>query len=518
MVCGCTSKAPRLLASLLALLRLELTTSSKMIVRGRTRRIERAAHFFPFSPVAGEPSLPPPEQKLSGDSVVRREMSAGKTRKHREEHREKVLGKQDLVNARKQFRSQKTHFLCNLPLRNRLPEPGPGPKLVQIPTDLTSHLEFKPTSLDTEYKWEHHCEQTLGVHIDLVDLEAHTPQDQARRPALHPDDARLLHWDAAAERVAASGQGGKGRKEHGWLKDTIHVSNDLTASASWAVHYKKQDHDSQPQGPTLDSRMDAAEASFAAAQTKPVHKTKRQLTAEWSLPVLPNIGLWANDFVHVTFENDPAVQNPAKRVRVENGSMLVNVRPVRNEKTQSKVIKGVFILPIGDVEPLLEEGQERSEVTEQAYAWERQYHVETKPQQNADRNFVLIIDESQGSGSVTFAQHSSAKVELRSGDATAAARKETGGAGTFTVRRVELTLAEQRRRNRQTQVVDHTVTDLDDDDEDEDDGEEEEAGDNDEGDFEGPDASAGGDDGNKTTGGVLDDSDALDEEDDDDED
>ena len=106
----------------------------------------------------------------------------------------------------------------------------------QLPTDLHSAAEYNPTSLDTDYKWKHHCEvrlratagspptihqhdrhthrqheptlvptthaptahpqRTLGVSVDLVDLEAHRPQPKEKRPMLHPDDARILNWGA----------------------------------------------------------------------------------------------------------------------------------------------------------------------------------------------------------------------------------------------------------------------------------------------------------------------------------
>ena len=61
-------------------------------------------------------------------------------------------------DRRSKFRSSIPHFVCPMPLRNRLPEPTPGPKLAALPNDLQSFVEFNFKSpkqiinLETEYK------------------------------------------------------------------------------------------------------------------------------------------------------------------------------------------------------------------------------------------------------------------------------------------------------------------------------------------------------------------------------
>lgn len=349
-------------------------------------------------------------------------------------HKSKAAQEQ-LNAARRRFRSKHAHFLCTLPLRNRLPEPVPGPKLVQLPFDLQSFVEFKPTTLDTEYKWKHHSERSLGVHVDLVDLEAHTPAPPDQRPALHPDDERLLNWDAH-HKTANGVQGlpiGSRSGQYTWLKKTQFTSNDLTTSVHMfksGAQIKAEEHEriveeSKALGNDAHSLLDAAERSFHAHNDDASalrHPSKPGVTAQWSIPLLPDQRLWANDFVHVGFEDDPAPSNPRKRARVQQG-LVVNARPVRNEKQQRTVVKGVFVLPADDEAEA--EGQDR------AFEWERQYQVETK---DAENSYVLFIDEANHAA--TYVEHSASKVELRSGLSTKVARKESDGI--FSLRRCEM--------------------------------------------------------------------------------
>jgi hypothetical protein len=181
----------------------------------------------------------------------------------------------------------------------------PGPKLLALPMELQGFVAFRPTSLDTEFKWRHHCERTLGVHIDLVDLDAHTPCEDpsGRAQRLHPDDDRLLKWDSLAGASAAAEK----RKERHFFRKPVFMSNDLSRSSALAKTEKdleragakgprKTEHDRLlAAAAEAEETLAAAAASFAP-RPKLVHPTKPHLTVEWSLPVLPDAELWANQY------------------------------------------------------------------------------------------------------------------------------------------------------------------------------------------------------------------------------
>lgn len=48
--------------------------------------------------------------------------------------------------------------------------------------------------------------------------------------------------------------------------------------------------------------------------------SKRHLTAEWVMPVMPNTSLWPNTYTTVIFDKDPAVDGTVKgsEVRTKN--------------------------------------------------------------------------------------------------------------------------------------------------------------------------------------------------------
>jgi len=136
------------------------------------------------------------------------------------------------------------------------------------------------------------------VHIDLVDLDAHTPAEDSngRSQRLHPDDDRLLKWDSVAGASAAAEK----RKERHFFRKPVFMSNDLSRSSALAKTEKERSSHATEQERAAAAAVEAEEtlasaaASFAPRQL--VHPTKPHLTVEWSLPVLPDEELWANQY------------------------------------------------------------------------------------------------------------------------------------------------------------------------------------------------------------------------------
>jgi hypothetical protein len=291
------------------------------------------------------------------------------------EHRSSILREKKsetaFKKARRHFKSKKKHFLCPLPLRNRLPEPTPGVKLVQMPSDLSSFVQFKPTSLDREYKWKHHCERTLGVNIDLIDLETHAPLPEDARPPMHPDDDRLLKWDASNSSASAAdassdraffrktqfmqnssttahrgGSGSGGAVKRSAEEET--TEEDATLAALIESFDSATEKDQQHRGfelvaPADDDAVDALSSSSSSSSSSSIkwaklkHPSKPGVTAEWCLPVLPAAQLWANNYRFVSFDDDPGAggfmnkaaaegMTAAERQARLNAGLIVNAK------------------------------------------------------------------------------------------------------------------------------------------------------------------------------------------------
>ena len=66
-----------------------------------------------------------------------------------------VLEDQKINKARRKWQKQ-TEFLCTIKFRNSLPDPPLGPHFLEVPLDLGKYVKYKPTTLDSDYKWKVH--------------------------------------------------------------------------------------------------------------------------------------------------------------------------------------------------------------------------------------------------------------------------------------------------------------------------------------------------------------------------
>ena len=65
-------------------------------------------------------------------------------------------------------------------------------------------MQYKPTSLEKNYKYEILTEHDLGVSIDLIDPSAYAQPLPHQSPApnsLHPDDEKLMEDDTHTPQV-----------------------------------------------------------------------------------------------------------------------------------------------------------------------------------------------------------------------------------------------------------------------------------------------------------------------------
>jgi hypothetical protein len=305
--------------------------------------------------------------------------------------------------------------------------------------ELQSFVAFKPTSLDTEFKWKHHCERTLGVHIDLVDLDNADVVGQK----LHPADERLLKWD---QQNAGNLQAA--RKDRAFFRKTTFMANDLSRSSALRgagareaalrrEHVEEEDEgalllrDAAASFMTvllkeakaaeaaaaaeadttseLSSSSSSSSSSHGATGSKRKlmdHPTKPHLSCEWSLPLLPDTTTWANHYRYVGFDDDPSVNNQSntaaaaaaaaaasqdnagnsqsssKRTKQQQAAVLsgliVNAKNEYSARAQDTILTGSLIVPSSSsAVPNCSEGRGDGEEEESAapFEWKRQYQM-----------------------------------------------------------------------------------------------------------------------------------------------
>ena len=71
-----------------------------------------------------------------------------------------VLEDQKINKARRKWQKQ-TEFLCTIKFRNSLPDPPLGPHFLEVPLDLEKYVKYKPTTLESDYKWKVRVYQLL---------------------------------------------------------------------------------------------------------------------------------------------------------------------------------------------------------------------------------------------------------------------------------------------------------------------------------------------------------------------
>ncbi len=64
-----------------------------------------------------------------------------------------MLEDQKINKARRKWQKQ-TEFLCTIKFRNSLPDPPLGPHFLELPLDLEKYVKYKPTTLESDYKWK----------------------------------------------------------------------------------------------------------------------------------------------------------------------------------------------------------------------------------------------------------------------------------------------------------------------------------------------------------------------------
>ncbi|CAM9465911.1 unnamed protein product, partial [Phaeothamnion confervicola] len=239
----------------------------------------------------------------------------------RKEHARKVLEEQKIQKARRLWQKH-SEYLCTMKFRNTLPDPPLGPRFLKIPFALDKLSEFAPTTLDTDYKWQLHCERDVGVDIDVIDPGSYLPPPE---PVPVPaEDLRLLTWQdrPSGASVAASSAEDNSRTarrrrvdtEVSWLKKPSYVAQDPYAVGHQKIAEKAAEErkaESQQQADRLraaDRRLEALQ-SFVAANGKgkaPQHPERPGAKVLWSVPVLPDLGLWGNTYTQVIFDEAPA--------------------------------------------------------------------------------------------------------------------------------------------------------------------------------------------------------------------
>ncbi|KAF3430401.1 hypothetical protein E2986_10014 [Frieseomelitta varia] len=307
---------------------------------------------------------------------------------------------------------KRSELICRVKYCNTLPDIPFDPKFITYPFESTRFIQYNPTSLERNYKYEVLTEHDLGVEIDLINKDTYAGDVNAQ---LDPADEKLLEEDVLTP------QDSKRSRHHArsvsWLRRTEYISTEQTrfqpqtvdkVEAKVGYSIKKNFKNFYYVHETLlhlylqeetlymdrESQIKAIEKTFEDNK-KPIerHYSKPNVLPVEILPVFPDFKLWKYPCAQVIFDSDPAPAGRSVPAQIEEMSQAM-IRGVMDESGEQFV---AYFLPL---EETLEKrrrdftaGIDYADDDEYEYKMAREYNwnVKSKASKGYEENYFLVI-------------------------------------------------------------------------------------------------------------------------------
>jgi len=317
----------------------------------------------------------------------------------------------------------KEGFVCNVKYTNTLPDIPFDAKFIAYPFESNRFIQYKPTSLEKNYKHELLTESDLDVTIDLINPETY---DINPNIELDPADEKLLEEDLAPQ--ADKKRQRQHAKTVSWLRKTEYISTEYNRfqqssdMAETKVGYtnKKKNKGKVDLYKDRDSQLEAIEASFEAAK-KPItrHYSNPRLKPVEILPFFPDFQFWHMPCAHVIFDTEPTPRGKNKSASIDEMSLGM-IRGMEDESGDQFV---AYFLPNKDTLSKRKEesvGNEPNQDEEYLYKLAREYNwnVKNKAIKGFEENYFFVFRENEG----VFYNELQTRVRLNK-------RRGRGGAG-----------------------------------------------------------------------------------------
>ena len=273
----------------------------------------------------------------------------------------------------------------------------------------TRFIDYKPTSLERNYKYEILTEHDLGVAVDLILPDAYSQQstldDSAygdQGTSLDPRDEKLLEDELHS--VGDMKRSKRHATSLSWMRKPDYISTEQTryqpttiekieSKVGFAVRKKL--------GTTQNTYMDreaqviAIEKTFEDAKI-PIEQhynpEERTIYPVEVLPLLPDGDMWKFPCAQVIFDSDPAPVGLVLKDQLEMMSQAM-IRGVMDESGEQFV---AYFLPTDETREKrktdIEESREYEDLMEYEYKMSREYNwnVKSKTSKGYEENYFLI--------------------------------------------------------------------------------------------------------------------------------
>ena len=192
---------------------------------------------------------------------------------------------------------------------NNLPDIPFDPKFIAYPFESNRFVEYNPTSLERNYKYELLTEHDLGVAIDLINPDTYNIDHNVY---LDPEDEKLLEEEVSSA-LSHSDRSQRHKRSVSWLRKTEYISREYNrfqqsaekVEAKVGYHIKKKFKEEDLYKDRA-SQIKAIEHTFeSAAEPITRHHSKAGVTPVEVLPVFPDFAMWKHPYAQVVFDSSP---------------------------------------------------------------------------------------------------------------------------------------------------------------------------------------------------------------------
>ncbi|CAG9860698.1 unnamed protein product [Phyllotreta striolata] len=295
---------------------------------------------------------------------------------------------------------KRSDLLCKVKYCNTLPDIPFDLKFITYPFESIRFIQYNPTSLERNYKYEVLTEHDLGVSIDLINKDIYAIGAGA---SLDPADEKLLEEDILTP------QDSKRSRHHAksvsWLRRTEYISTEQTrfqpqtmdkveAKVGYSI---KKSLNNETLYMDRDSQIKAIEKTFEDTKTIiDKHYSKPNVVPVDVLPVYPDFSLWKYPCAQVIFDSDPAPVGKQVPAQIEEMSQAM-IRGVMDESGEQFV---AYFLPTEETlqkrrEDVANQVQYQDE-EEYEYKMAREYNwnVKSKASKGYEENYFFVVRSS----------------------------------------------------------------------------------------------------------------------------
>ncbi|XP_045778504.1 RNA polymerase II-associated factor 1 homolog [Maniola jurtina] len=280
---------------------------------------------------------------------------------------------------------------------NTLPDIPFDLKFITYPFPSTRFIQYNPTSLEKNYRYEVLTEHDLGVHIDLINRDIYQGDGNA---ILDPADEKLLEDDVLTP------QDSKRSRHHAksvsWLRRSEYISTEQTRfqpqsmeKVEAKVGYNvKKIFSEETLYMDRDSQIKAIEKTFEDNKI-PIekHYSKPGVTPVEVMSVFPDFDMWKYPCAQVIFDSDPAPSDKNIAGQIEAMSQAM-IRGVMDESGEQFV---AYCLPTEDTIQKrrrdIVEGIPYMDGDTYEYKMAREYNwnVKSKASKGYEENYFLVV-------------------------------------------------------------------------------------------------------------------------------